>query len=130
MALRLNRDKILSKSTEPARKIIVNDNTSTIEEVMVQPGYHILFDVLREALDQAQLGKGKERHQKGDTPFDRQPILEIARMVGLGSAAGQVIKKTQEATRLPKDRAIKELLGAINYAAACIILLEEQEDSE
>ena len=76
---------------------------------------------------QAQSGKGKERHAQ-DKPFIRQPILEIGRMVGPASAAGQVIKKTQEAMRLPKDRAIAELLGAINYAAATILLIQEKDE--
>lgn len=101
---------------------------SNIVEVVVEEGYEKLFAKLVDALVQAQYGKGKERHAQGSTPFDRQPICEIGRMVGVGGPAGQVIKKTQEATRLPKDRAIRELLGAINYAAACVILLEEKED--
>ena len=93
----------------------------------VRPGYECLAQVLQRALDQAQSGKGKERHQQGGTPFERQPIIEIGRMVGPGGPAQQVMKKTQEALRLPTDRAIAELLGAINYAAATIIVLEERE---
>lgn len=97
-------------------------------QIEVEKGYTSLAGVLVDALNQAQYGKGKERHQQGDTPFESQPILEIGRMVGVGSPMGQVIKKTQEASRLPKERAIAELLGAINYAAAAILLLKEQAD--
>ena len=90
-------------------------------------GYEPLAAVLQEAIDQAAKGKGKERHQQNDRPFLRQPICEIPRMVGPAGSAYQVMKKTQEAMRLPADRAIVELLGAINYAAATIIVIRENE---
>jgi len=47
-------------------------------------------------------------------------------MVGPGYQLGQAMKKTQEASRLPNDRARAELLGAINYLAAAYLLLEER----
>jgi hypothetical protein len=90
----------------------------------VKPGYENLAAVLQKALDQAQTGKGHERHAN-DKPFDRQPILEITRMVGLGYPLGQASKKAQEAARLPAGRAQAELLGAINYLAAAWLHLEE-----
>jgi len=86
-------------------------------------GYDILRDVLQLAVDQASVGKGKERHANGK-PFDRQPIMEIGRMVGSGYPLGQAMKKAQESSRLPPDRAKAELLGAINYLAAAYLLLE------
>ena len=46
----------------------------------------------------------------------------------LGSVDGflyQAIKKTVESKRLPKDRAVAELLGAINYLAGAVIALEK-----
>lgn len=94
----------------------------------VLPGYEPLAMTLQAALDQAQAGKGKERHANG-RPFDRQPIMEIGRMVGLGYPTGQAKKKTQEAVgmlnRGEPDRAVNELLGAINYLAAAIMLIRE-----
>lgn len=94
----------------------------------VSPGYEPLAAALQMALDQAQAGKGKERHANG-RPFDRQPIMEIGRMVGLGYPTGQAKKKTQEAVgmfnRGEPDRAVAELLGAINYLAAAILLIRE-----
>lgn len=90
----------------------------------VRQGYERLADILQAALNQAQQGKGSERHQQGGTPFHHQPIVEIGIMVGPGGPAQQVMKKTQEAMRLPHERAIAELLGAINYAAATIIVME------
>ena len=95
-----------------------------IVETQVEEGYEPLHDILVQALGQAQAGKGKERHANGK-PFLRQPILELGRMVGPGGTAQQVMKKTQEALNLPPDRAVTELLGAINYAAATIILIQE-----
>lgn len=77
------------------------------------------------ALEQAAYGKGRERHAN-DLPFVEQPILAVARM--LNSDAGlaqQVIKKTNEARGLPTKHArIKELRGAMVYAAA-MVLFEE-----
>lgn len=77
------------------------------------------------ALEQAAYGKGRERHAN-DLPFVEQPILTMAQM--LGSDAGlaqQVIKKTIEARGLPtKNARIKELRGAMVYAAA-MVLFEE-----
>ena len=91
---------------------------------VIVAGYEPLAMVLRAALDQAQHGKGKDRHANGK-PFDRQPILEIGRMVGQGYPLGQAMKKAQESMRLPPDRAKAELLGAINYLAAAYLLLDE-----
>ena len=96
-----------------------------------EPGYEPLAAVLQEALDQAQHGKGKERHattQGVFRPFDRQPILEIGRMAGAGYDIGQAMKKAHEACELPPDRAVTELLGAINYLAAGVMLIRERID--
>lgn len=92
----------------------------------VLPGYESLAAVLQRALDQAQAGKGAERHACG-APFDRQPMQTISQLVG--SADGliyQAIKKAQESQRLPEGRDIAELLGAINYLAGAIIYKEAQ----
>ena len=93
------------------------------------PGYETLARVLNLALDQSANGKGKERHARGATPFDRQPIMEIGRMVGPGYNLGQAMKKAQEASgmlaRGECARANAELLGAIVYLAAAFALVEE-----
>ena len=92
--------------------------------------YWPLRRVLDAAYDQAATGKGKERHAN-DKPFTDQPIMEIARMVGPGYQLGQAMKKAQEAggmiQRDQPDRAKAELLGAINYLAACVLLIEEMD---
>lgn len=89
-----------------------------------------LARVLNDAFNQAANGKGKERHGNGK-PFEHQPLFEISRMVGIGGPAYQVMKKTQEAVTMfvrgQHDAAIRELHGAIVYAAATIMLIEESK---
>lgn len=86
-------------------------------------GYESLAGVLQRALDQAQNGKGAERHANS-LPFDQQPMQTISAQVGVGFLTGQAIKKTQEGQTLPAGRDVAELLGAINYLAGAVIFLE------
>lgn len=86
--------------------------------------YDILRSILNEAYDQAATGKGRERHANGK-PWDEQPIAEIGRMVGTGFNTGQAIKKLQESSRMEGEIAVRELLGAIVYAASAIMLIRE-----
>ena len=83
--------------------------------------YAALQSVLDEAFLQSAEGKGNARHAN-DKPFDKQPILEIGRMVGPGFAAGQIMKKAQEAigmaARGETEAAANELLGASGLAVA------------
>lgn len=89
------------------------------------PGYESLAHVLQRALDQAQSGKGAERHAN-QLPFDQQPMQTIAAQVGVGFLTGQAIKKTQESQVLVGKHGVAELLGAINYLAGAVIFLERQ----
>ena len=96
----------------------------------IEEGYEPLAEVLQQALDQAQHGKGKRCHAD-DKPFLDQPIMRGARECGPGSMAYQSRKKILEALRCPDDdRAIEDLLGAINYIAAQVILRREQTANE
>ena len=95
-----------------------------IYNITVRDGYYDLFSVLREALDQAQDGKGHERHG-GDLPFSDQHTMTITRAVGRGFPLGQAMKKIQESQRMDTDAAKRELLGAINYLAAAILSFEK-----
>ncbi len=88
--------------------------------------YAPLRKVLNLALDQAENGKGKERHAKAGEPFYRQKICEITRRTGLAFPVGQAIKKAEEIFALPTDAGMREILGAINYLAAAHIVMEEQ----
>lgn len=94
-------------------------------EVYVLQGYESLIGVLEAALDQAQIGKGSERHADGKA-FDDQPMQALINLHGLGFALGQAGKKAQEAQRMDSDAAIRELLGAINYLAGAVIHLQKQ----
>ena len=87
--------------------------------------YASLQQVLHEALLQASEGKGKERHAGDGEHFESQPICEIAKRVGLGFLLGQAVKKIYESGRLPDPQGVHELLGAINYLAAAIIVRRE-----
>lgn len=87
------------------------------------PAYASLGRVLTRAYAQAATGKGAERHGQGQ-PFERQPMQDLIRLHGVGFATGQASKKSQEALRLPRARAVAELLGAINYLAGAVIAIE------
>lgn len=88
--------------------------------------YATLRNVLDRAYEQAATGKGNERHGNM-LNFERQPMQDVTKLVGLGFPLGQAIKKAQEATRLETDAAVKELLGAINYLAGAVIWLEGEK---
>lgn len=108
-----------NKGTLPAMK----EGHEIEHGVAVIHGYEDLHQVLVRALDQAQQGKGKERHADGK-PFSEQPMQQLIALYGHGFALGQAGKKMQEAQRLPVDAAVRELLGAIVYIAGSVIALE------
>ena len=95
--------------------------------------YAPLREALEAAYSQAAYGKGKERHAN-DKSFSKQPIMEIARMVGPGYQLGQAMKKAQESSRMlergKNSAAQAELLGAINYLAAAWCLINETKSIE
>lgn len=90
--------------------------------------YNNLQSVLDKAFFQASKGKGKERHGE-NKPFDQQPIFWIEEHFK-SFQLGQAVKKIHESQRLPRDRAIAELLGAINFLAAHVIYLEKENHDE
>ena len=87
--------------------------------------YHKLIDVLFRSLKQASQGKGKERHDVFGDNFEDQPIMWIEKHFK-SFQLGQAVKKIHESQTLSKERAIAELLGAINYLAAKVIDLENK----
>ncbi len=115
--------------TPNTMKPIEEEIKSKIQELLPPPGYEKLHEVLQRAMKQAALGKGKERHASGE-PFHEQPICVIARWVGIGAQLGQAIKKSRESIRLLNikgpEAAVFEILGAINWLAAAVIVIEEQ----
>ena len=93
----------------------------------VTTGYELLAAVLDDALEQAQGGKGKERHATTGERFEDQQIVQLGEWMDSGAfAIGQACKKAIESTRLPPARAEAELLGAINYLAAEVIRLRRR----
>lgn len=89
----------------------------------VVPGYELLADVFHRAYNQAAVGKGKERHANGE-PFDEQVMQDGARRFGVGALLFQAFKKSEESQRLPLDRGVNELLGAMVYLAGAVIRRE------
>lgn len=88
------------------------------------PGYEGLQNVLSQALAQAAAGKGMQRHARGRV-FENQPIMMISELLQTPDGLRyQAIKKIQESQRMPTDRAVNELLGAINYIAATIMYIQ------
>jgi hypothetical protein len=103
-----------------------------VKEDVVKEGYQTLYDVLFDALEQSQSGKGVERHA-ADNAFEDQVICVVQRLLfrhPFGYQAGQAIKKLVEAGRLydleRPDEAYAEVCGAIDYAAAMGILIKEK----
>ena len=97
------------------------------QSVQQQDEYASLRKVLEEAVQQASAGKGKERHATEGERFEDQQIVQEGRWIGTNH--GQIFqarKKAMESTRLPKERARAELLGAIVYLAAAVIILDEK----
>lgn len=89
----------------------------------IPAGFEPLADVLARAFRQAAFGKGQDRHG-GGLPFVEQPMQQIIKLHGLGFPLGQAAKKCQEAQRMPADRAVHELLGAIVYIAGAVVALD------
>ena len=92
----------------------------------VPKGYESLCEVLGEAVEQASKGKGKERHASEGEAYENQIICEVARRVGLGYPLGQAVKKIYESQRIGGERGVAELLGALNYVAAAVIVMKEK----
>lgn len=110
-------------------KVFADANEGQKKESLQMPaeGYETLYDVLVRAHHQAAYGKGNERHATGQ-PFAEQPIMKLTELYGSGFPLGQAGKKMQESLRLPREAAVRELLGAINYIAAQIIMLERGKE--
>jgi hypothetical protein len=105
------------------------DTPTVVPNDMDIPGYESLAEVLQRAYNQAAVGKGVERHSAAGEPFHEQVMQIGAAKFGVGSLLFQAFKKSEESQRLPHDRAVNELLGAINYLAGAVIALEIKKDT-
>jgi hypothetical protein len=123
-----------SKIAHDTMRQVLNTGSAyvTIGTPPSDDGYDSLRVVLAQAVEQASGGKGTERHSNGQ-PFDQQPICQGGRRFGIAGLVYQCWKKSHEVPVLltmddGKARAVRELLGVINYAAAAIIVLQEGSD--
>lgn len=88
-------------------------------------GYEALEEVLHEAYCRAAVTKGVERHADGNT-FTQQEICADLRVFGVTPALFQARKKIKESVRLPVEASIEELLDAIVYLSAAVIVKKEE----
>ena len=128
---RLGALTIAKRTEAPENDLLAVGKPRRFSGVTPLDPYRSLREVLDMALEQAQGGKGLERHANG-LPFDQQPICQGGRRFGVGCLIYQAWKKSHETPVLlaldnGKERAVRELLGVINYAAAAIIVLQEIE---
>ena len=87
--------------------------------IKVKKGYEPLVESFNDALEQAQAGKGDQRHNTDNKPFLQQLIITIPKAIGTGFRLGQVVKKALEIPQLPTVEAkIREIDGIIIYALA------------
>ena len=96
----------------------------------VTPGYERLYHYLVLALNQAQSGKGAERHSSANSlAFDKQRMQSISHLIK--SPAGMVFqacKKLTEGMEMDTyERQERELLGVINYIAGILIYLSDTQ---
>lgn len=103
-----------------------------VNGVEIKSEYTGLLDVFLDALDRAQ--NGEIMHGRDGEDFEAQPICEIARRLSSDFCLGQAVKKIYGARVLsgitgPKV-AVDELLGAINYLVAGVIIFREEHFEE
>lgn len=115
--------------TLPEPRYAPNMALDAVEQARNDLDYKALRKVLDDALLQAAVGKGKDRHAKG-LPFQEQRMLGISRL--LDSERGmayQACKKIAEGLDLDTtERKVAELLGAINYIAGIVLFLREKDE--
>lgn len=87
-------------------------------------GYEDLAETLQLAYHRAASTKGKERHANNN-PFVKQEICEDLRIFGIAPALFQARKKIKESARLADQASVNELLDAIVYLAAAVIVKSE-----
>lgn len=107
----------------------MNEFVTRIGE-FVNLGYGELLRITLDAVGQAAVGKGRERHAVDGVAWPSQPIVEETELLGPGFPIGQVRKKAREAMRFldhgAHDQAAHELRGLIVYAAAAIWFAEDR----
>ena len=103
------------------------DKESEVRVLQAYHGYNELQDTFQLALKRAAVGKGAIRHAEPNQYFENQQICDDLRGTDKSAAVFQIRKKSREMLRLSKkvDK-INELLDVMVYAAAAVIVLEEE----
>lgn len=103
------------------------DKESEVRVLQGYHGYNELQDTFQLALKRAAVGKGAIRHAEPNQAFEQQQICDDLRGTDKSAAVFQIRKKAREMLRLSKkvDK-INELLDVMVYAAAAVIVLEEE----
>jgi hypothetical protein len=124
--IKQEKEELRNKIKELKQTIDILKNT----EININPNYKSLYNVFQEAYKQASEGKGKERHANNEH-YEQQKICTLNLQIGSNHGLiYQACKKSIESTRMTPDRAKAEILGAINYLAAAIIVLERLESEK
>lgn len=127
------REVVEQDDIAPSPKMTLANPGKGWTSVCVVPGYKGLLGVLMEALNQAQYGKGADRHNLGgDIPFERQRMQQISSLIGSPDGmVYQACKKITEGVKLPTlDRQVAELLGSIVYIAGIVIYLRKNHEEK
>lgn len=120
-ARRIGKSPALSAPYGLPDSAVVEDKHPAVRTVEVPDGYADLLEVLVGAFEQASAGKGKERHAS-NLPFIEQPMQTLSdALQDDAGMAFQAMKKIRESRGLSLDAAIRELHGAINYAAGMVL---------
>jgi len=100
-------------------------------ELLNDPAYEALTNVLLGALRQAALGKGRARHAN-NLPFDRQPMQTESDAIGTDAGLiFQARKKIREGAAFNDFNHFEaEMFGAINYVAGAVIWRRRRVKSE
>lgn len=103
-------------------------NTIILGDLVRNPKYDSLQSILDMAYNQASRGKGKERHDPNELPFEEQTMARLNKTSDGWFSWGQACKKLEEIPQLPRGEArVHEALGAIVYLAGYILHEEEVE---
>ena len=95
--------------------------------------HHPLYEIYEDAVAQACVGKGNERHGMGKSFYD-QKWVKLADIHGVGFLSGQAQKKLEEAFDAYRQGNCdmvwfeKELMGSLNYVAMSLLYLRRKEN--
>lgn len=124
-------DEEIRQMMEDVRNLSLceKNNIFNSDEINPDHPYYSLFKIFEDVYERVARSKGKERHvQNSEERFENQQICEIPRRLNTYSGLlYQAIKKMYEIDKINflQDKK-NELLDAIAYIAATIILIDEQ----